>query len=443
MEMKKALILSFHYPPMNVIAARRAESYALFFHQYGIHPTVLTHRWEMVNVKYDEQGQPKKYDWKVWKEKSTIVKEENGTHTVIRVPLYQSKLQKIVSKIQNIRILKKIADLGLWINGHLDINELNTYYSRRKFLLKHLQENKYDVLIGIFSPHADIKLCYEMSRRFIMPFIGDYRDLWDNNLLAGKKYSPTLGRKVFNNLCKFYHKRWLKFSLFFTTVSEPITAKLGELSNVDRGYCITNGFEATLFSKLNKKSNTHFIILHGGTIYEAQDISGFLSGVKLFWSMLSEEERKLVRIVFLAIKSENKMAQITSALPDVPIEFIPRLPRKDAIQMMKDASILFYPSWNQFNGIYSGKLFEYLGVQNNILVIPNDNGVVENLLKTTKSGIAVDDPNEMVEFLFQHFQYWKNNGTVAYHGDTTEIMKYSREYQVGQMANLIHNKVSR
>lgn len=435
--MKKVLIISYHFPPMNVIASRRAEAYAMFLREQEFDITVLTHRWEIDEKEYkSKDGNP---NWKVWDTKASVIYEDNVDYKVIRVPRYKSLRSKLTPFTESVPFLKKAADLFIWANGHLDSN-IDSYYNFRDFLWSHLKNNNYDVVLTIFTPHNHIKLAYEIKREFGIPFIADYRDLWDNDLLLKdrRKASTTRGRKIFNYLSLKFHKKWLKEALFYSSVSQPIVDKIAELCEVHNGYCIKNGYESNVFSKLEKQYKEEFIILHGGTIYEAQDISAFIKGLRLFWSNLQDFDKTQVRVIFLAIKTKSKERQLIKSLPEIKVEFTQRLPREQAIQLMKDASILFYPSWTTTSGIYSGKIFEYLGAGNNILVIPNDHDVVEELINRTGSGLATDSPEEMAEYLKENFNAWKKDGKSVYKGNKSLIKEYSREFQVEQMAKLIH-----
>jgi hypothetical protein len=436
--MKKILIVSYHYPPMNVIAARRTEAYANFFYKYNIYPTIVTHRWEMENCDYDKNGRLNKFTWKLWRERDSIIKETYETHRVLRVPRTRTRHFKYFRKIENLPFVGKFCQVGLWMKGFTASIEVDSYNDFKAFLWKHLRHENYDMILGLYSPHSDIKLCHDINREFKIPFIADYRDLWDNGLLA-EAYNPTLKQYWVNKVCQSLHKRWLKSALFFTAVSTPIADKIAELCHIPQGYSITNGFEESIFSQLERKNKNDFIILHGGTLYAEQDISGFIDGIKQFWKELGKEDRKLIRIIFLAIKTESQKELLIRSFPgELPLEFVNRLPREEAIQLMKDSSILFYPAWKKYKGIYSGKLFEYLGTKNNILVIPKDNGVVENLIEETKGGLATNSSVEMVGYLKENFRFWKQYGQAKYQGDADKVQKYSREFQVGEMARLIH-----
>jgi glycosyltransferase involved in cell wall biosynthesis len=426
---------------MNVIASRRAEAYAKYLKANGIYPTVITHRWEKCDIVKDENGNVIKYSWKTWRKDEALVKEENDEYNVIRVPRYKTNLGRVQTIINKSAFFSNIFNSVLWLTGHLDSHIVDSYYNLKTFLWNHLGTNKYDLLITIFSPHYHVRLGYEIKKEFNIPFIVDYRDLWDNNLVKNTDYRPSTGKRLFNFLSKKYHSKWLKEALFYTSVSQPLVDKLAEMTRFKRGYCIMNGYESDLFSKMEKRGKKEFIILHGGTMYDGQDISYFIKGLQMFWNRVSEQDRKNVRIVFLAIRSVVKKEQFLKSLSELPIDFVPRLHRADALQLMMNASILYFPGFKTHRGIYSGKIFEYLGTKNNILVIPNDHDVVEELIHHTNAGIATDSPEEMAEYLIKNFDYWKTYGKINYIGKQEAVKEYSREFQVKKMAQLIDSNL--
>ena len=67
--------------------------------------------------------------------------------------------------------------------------------------------------------------------------------------------------------------------------------------------------------------------------------------------------------------------------------------------LMNENPIINEPGWENEVGIYSGKIFEYLGSGTPILVAPTDANVVEELINKTKSGISTSDESEILHFL--------------------------------------------
>ena len=56
--MPKALIVSFHFSPLEIIASERARSMLTFLPNAGWEIDVLTHDWQKINGKFDpgEEG---------------------------------------------------------------------------------------------------------------------------------------------------------------------------------------------------------------------------------------------------------------------------------------------------------------------------------------------------------------------------------------------------
>jgi hypothetical protein len=81
--------------------------------------------------------------------------------------------------------------------------------------------------------------------------------------------------------------------------------------------------------------------------------------------------------------------------------------------------------------MYSGKIFEYLGSFNNILIAPSDQDVIQQLLNETQAGTCKETSEDVCEQLEQWYSEWKQYGKVLYKGNAEKINNYSREMQAG------------
>lgn len=421
--MKKLLILSYHFPPMNAIASRRAEAYALFLKQYGIEPTVVTHDWHNGISAGDLKE---------------AITETYENYSVIRIPHRKSFIGKAQDLLQPSPHLLNMFNLIFWALGYLETRTADSYFNYRRFLNRHLRTHSYDMVLAVYSPEHHVRMAHHIFKKFGIRYAVDYRDLWDNGELMTTKYNPSKGRKFLNYFSRYYHKKWLRNASFITAVSQPLVDYLKSLTGNASGYRITNGFESGLFTTLLKNDGGQFLILYGGTIYSDQNLTPFIEGLRLFWNTLSTEERQRISIVMLGIRNDQKRTQLVTSLPEVPFTFTDRVSRQEALQMMKNASILYFAAYPTHRGIYSGKIFEYLGSGNNILVTPTDNDVVEELMQHTGAGIATSDPKEVAAYLKDNFAHWQQYGVAQYKGNTSIIAEYTREYQVGLMAAYMH-----
>lgn len=59
---------------------------------------------------------------------------------------------------------------------------------------------------------------------------------------------------------------------------------------------------------------------------------------------------------------------INAAIPAANLLITNRIDRLEALSMSARSYVLYYIGWKGYRGIYSGKIFEYLGLQRNILL---------------------------------------------------------------------------
>ncbi len=172
---------------MNVIASQRALGYANHFKKFGYYPTIITHQWE--KSLQEQFCEPNEILQKT-------IKEENENYTVYKMPIGQFKRGKFLKRIEK-SLLNKFGILLSWVFGHLDTRGelLNNKLTERHFLKKHLKENQYDVVIGIFSPHYHLSNCAWLYKKFNIPYVLDFRDLWNNRIIH-KKYNPNFTEKT-------------------------------------------------------------------------------------------------------------------------------------------------------------------------------------------------------------------------------------------------------
>ena len=416
---------------MNVIASQRSLGYANHLKKFGYDPTVVTFQWDR-----DIEAQ---YCDKVNFEKE-IQMESNEFFKVIKLPIYRSKRVNLLRKIEN-SFLKRFGVITSWLAGHLDTSSrlLSYKLSEKYFLKDHLRSNSYDFVIGVFSPHFNLANCSWVGKKFKIKYILDFRDLWDNRIIK-KDYKPTRTEKVQDFIYSFYWKLWLRDSCLFSITSEPWLNELEKLSN-RKGVIITNGFESSDFS-VTSAVNEKFTIVHNGSLYEHQDLTPFLKGVSLF---IQEVESPRIKISFIGAKrnenSENSYNRflknpnkiISSYINSEYFELVPRMSRLDSIKRLQKADLLYFPSFPTAPGTYSGKIFEYLGCRKNILVVPKDNCVVDEIVGLTASGQSMNTENEVFNFLKIKYEEWNSKGVCEYSGIDYEIDNFSRSSQTKKL----------
>jgi len=113
------------------------------------------------------------------------------------------------------------------------------------------------------------------------------------------------------------------------------------------------------------------------------------------------------------------------------------LPKQEVVDLQKNADVLLMLSYIGFKGIPSSKLYEYIGLQKNILHYPNDKDVIESILNDTQLGINCDTLEDMKSKL-QEIIRAKTSKETYKKMDEERILFYSREKQTHLLASKIH-----
>ena len=92
--------------------------------------------------------------------------------------------------------------------------------------------------------------------------------------------------------------------------------------------------------------------------------------------------------------------------------------------------------------MYPGKVFEYFGARRPILCVPGDDGLLNDLIKSTRTGASCETPEQVASFLLDAFGYWRKHGRVAYEPDEQAVAAYSRSAQSRRMASILDGVVA-
>ncbi len=425
----KVLIIAYRYPPLNQIASLRPKSWADNFHNYGLHSIIATRDWDGTEQGFEPET--------ITSRPFTV--EENETHTVLRIP-YKARASQVASKLSRIPLAKNVF-VGL---RHLiGLGKItNNSAEFEPHLVKYLDRNPVDCIIVTVDPFGQIRLGYKLSKKFSVPLIIDFRDLWTNETLNPNS-KRILKDKILSFFDRTYISKRLKSTILVTTVSKGLLGELQKmLTKSTRAIVVANGFEQTLLNDLSgdPRRNSRFTFSVIGTLYPQQDFNCMLRGLNLF---LSDKDLTEISLNFVgAAMLEPTRIQLSNALPRECTSITERIPRSLALEKMVMSDVLSYIGWKGYKGIVTGKIFEYLAAKRNILIAPNDHDEMERILMETRAGKLADTPEEFAEILNEWFYEWKASGHLKYHGDEEKINFYTREKQAEIFAKEILKVIS-
>ncbi|MEM8939421.1 MAG: hypothetical protein AAGC64_08770 [Bacteroidota bacterium] len=426
--MKKIFILSYHSLPLDVIASYRANAYLKHLKKFGFEPTLLTHFWGMDGTHH-------------------VFQEEYSYGTIIRIPIERSVVSRLFEFLENIPYLNKASILLRWASGYLDSDPkaIRSYIAMKNFCLKQVDFTEYDVVMGIFSPHHHLRLCYQLHKKYKIPYVLDFRDLWNNRVIHNH-YRPNRIEKIQDALTRKYWKKWLSKASFFTITSEVWKNKIQEFTST-KGYIIANGYDAEAFENFDKVgSNSEFVLLYAGTLYEHQRLDIFLQGCHSF---IKKHQPDRFRVKFIGsnrpvtVKSKvsgfmyRPKKRILDKLSSNYCEVIRRIPKVELFKEMECSQLLLFPGSPDAPGTHTGKIFDYLGARRNILMVGDDHDVVGHMIRETNAGVIKNTPEEVSEYLRSVYNQWMEIKTIPYSGNMAAIYPYSRENQVRKMGRLL------
>ena len=320
--------------------------------------------------------------------------------------------------------------LKAFLKGHFN-TEINAYAAFGNYCRKLLRENPQDLILVSAPPHNLVRLASELGKEFDLPFVVDFRDIW-NNLLTGN-VQKNMRSRISNYIEEKYIGKWLKEARLVTTVSQALVEQIKRIFD---GNCmeLTNGYEMKLFnqvSKINPPSD-RFVFASIGTIYPVQNILIMIEGLKLFYNQL--QDKKNFEVKFIGLGAVESVAhQVASDLESLKPLVTQKLSRKEVLRHYQDSHVLFIPAWSNHKGIYSTKIFEYLGSGRRILVAPGDNDVIDNLVRKSGRGFIANDAREFASSLREVYELWQSgNYKVEQPAEWEQF--YSREKQAELLA---------
>lgn len=421
--MKRILILSYYFPPANSVAGFRAHSWCRYFKSCGLFPVVITRHWT---------GNEKTWQDLMNENRNEVIHELHDDYEIYRLP---SRKQRLIRLFENnlfrFTPFRKIVYFLLSFFGRLNLFA-DAYSAFFPFLKTHLKTEKYDLVLATSPPLNIIRLAFKINNEFGLPYVVDFRDLWNNDLMK-TGYRPTGIQKILEARMEYWVRRWMSAALFCTSVSHPISNFLGIVFK-GRREVVYNGYEHEIMDSARTIDNDKFTILLAGTYYLQQDLKTLIEGLNLF---LKNKNSASVVIRFIGLTVNTDVVRLfKSGIDQAFTEWMERSEMSDAISEIKSADVLVHSAWKGYKGIYTTKLFDYIGSGNFILLAPGDHDVMDEIVDETGTGKHPDSPEEIAAVLENCYLEWNSNGRVKTTSNKS-IEKYTRYFQAKQMANLI------
>lgn len=423
MSKRRLLILAYYYPPSNITAANRINAWTKHLPKDKIYPTVITWDWER------ETG-------------DTEIKKFDGyeVHFVPRkLNRFNRKLKKALkdnSIMKKPLILLQLLLANSW--SYITNSEsLSNYFS------EYLKENTADVVISSGSPFLLHVLVARQKKLYNFYQIADYRDPWSNNKII---YKSGIIFKLIQNIDTHIEKKISKMYDYLLAASDYQRIEICKHNNspIAQSDTMLNGFEGEpKITAKDNKTTKHIQILFSGSLYPTQLIEDILEviNIKLKDKTLPPD----TKIIFLGAAHDSKAVdRINKSIIGFEnyYEITPRIEYQQAMKVQLNSDLLVMPSYTGMKGIPSSKLFDYVSTGLPVLLYPNDEDIIEEILKTTKLGLICNTKAEIKQSIDKLVKA-KQDGISLVSPELDSINNYSRKEQTKVLEQTIEKLCSK
>lgn len=371
MQRKNVLIISTFYPPLNHIASNRIFSFSKYLDKSKYKVFVIT--------LDDNSETGSEYDL-----------PEVEVHRIKNISPYL-RIKPTGGLNHKLRIFYNYCLSFYWPEYFFWSNEV---YSKA---LRIISKHNIDIMISSFGPIEPHIICSRIKRKVrVIKWIADMRDEMSTNLNIS--YFAKL--KLKNNESLIF-----KSADAITAVSDPIL-KYFESSN--KYNClyreVKNGYDFDVTDYVLTK-NKVFTLGYIGTFYKD------IKPDKVFIALGHLLEKGLIEDVRIVIVGSYFNFKVPDHIAPYLVQ-ISRVPHEKALEYMRnsDALLLIHPN-NGRKGVYTGKIFEYLGMLRPIIAVVDKCDVAAKLIYDCNAGYIADFDrvDEIAEVILKAYCDWKEN----------------------------------
>ena len=439
--MKKVLILAYDFPPYVSVGGLRPNYWYENFKEMGLFPIVITRNWNPIHGNALDYIQPSKT--------KEIEIEETGKGILIKTPYKATLSNRLTLKgkkdpISN--LLKKIStgwnEIGQWFLP------IGTKYELYKAAKNFLKDNKVDIILATGDPFILFKYASKLSKKFNIPWVADYRDLWSNDITMN--YKP-IQKKV----AQVLEKKYIKNVTFVSTVSEVLERIIQLRFPNKKIITIANGYNESYFKNISKlvAKNDALTISLAGSLYNWHPYRVFLESIDEYISL----KKKNLKIVFYGINKNEEIKDIVENSVNLKevVQIYPKLPYEQVLDALSKANLFLL--FNEHSNIGVGtKIYDYIALNRKVLFCFEENtqssvfgknfneeitshfknNLIIDLLTNTNSGIIVKNGIHLHQVLDILLNEFETKGYID--SNIKNIENYSRKIQTEKLVNFIN-----
>jgi len=409
----RILMVSYYFPPYNTIGALRVGKMAKYLHRFGHDVRILT-----------ASNQPLVSDLPVEIPEQNIIRTK-WTNVNLVPELAMGGRSKIAAEGYNTggksKFIEGLGKLYKTVVNFPD-GQIGWYPYAVTEGRKLLKEWEPDVIYASALPATSLLVAKRLSSVASVKWIAELRDLWVDNHYY--EYGP-----IRRSIESYLEKKVLTSASMLVTVSEPL-AEVLERKYGKEAYVIYNGYDEEDIPNLAEGRNTGKIeIIYTGSIIKGKrDPSVLFRAIK---EVKGAEEKIQLRFIGKYMREVKLMAE-KYGLRNVNVSA--SVPYRESLLAQQQADYLLLLLWNNpaEKGVYTGKLFEYIGAKKPIIVIGPKDNVAARLVLQEKLGVVITNYEEAKRIVTKIVK-----GELSINISDEVRNKYTREKQARELERLL------
>ncbi len=424
----KVLIVAYYFPPFGGGAIARMHSFVKYLPATGITPIILTAEPHFYESYYLDENLLADYEQNIEIYRAGVLFGDLIRKAKTTTPSVSNRDASHVSLSHRLKSLVKIMMVPdeqiFWVPKAIRLGE------------KVIETHKIDAIIASAPPFSAHLVGASLARRFNIPLLLDYRDLWSNNAFYAS------GR-VRNTIFRWFERYTIRAAdklVVTNAAARRIQSASFDLA-ADKIAIIENGFDAkpiqVNFSRTMKGQPEKFKVRYIGSLTRHRTPEYFLRAAKRFCHLHPDVALEISFIGYAAPCHQN----LTKSLNlDGIVRFFGPVSQERAIEFMVNSEILLLLQRNTEGGSTAipGKLYEYLASGIPVLTADDAGGATTEFLKQIGVGFISDftDTNAIfnsLETMVLDYQKTKKHFLRI----QKQMAPYSRQSQVNRLAALI------
>ncbi len=409
MNVNKALIIAYYFPPMGLSGVQRTMKFVKYLPDFDWNPIVLAAN-PSSYYAYDDTLLTE-LDREEIEIHYTNKKGGSGKKQKKFPSYFKQKLGKAV-----LQSLRQPDSKKTWMKEALELGR------------KILKRQRINAIFATAPPFTDFLVAGQLAKEFGLPYIVDYRDIWVDNPFNfyltpfHKNHSIRLEEGILT-----HSERAIVTTRF---AKELLLKRYSILSHNDIKI-IPQGYDPSDFNvDIIEKNPEKFVITHTGLFQDDRTPKYFLKALE---SLLDsdKEARDKIEIRFVGLMRTSHLKMFKKYKYNDNIKTTGYVNHKSAVKQLLESDVLWLMLNDKFRS--PGKIYEYFGAGKPLLVT-----APEGAMRSTaeQSGAAIccdpDDIKGIKLSLIELFEKWKNNNLPEYKDNFRE--KFDRKTLTGDLA---------